>query len=99
MRHTEHDMSVSGERIGGTLAPGDLVERLRKQGRWVVTKRVPLFPQMDEEEWRPDLLCTEAADEIERLRAGIEEAMGWTDSSGECGQRLYNLLHKDADHG
>jgi hypothetical protein len=35
-------------------------------------------------------------DEIQRLREGIEEAMRWTDSSGECGQRLYNLLHGDA---
>jgi hypothetical protein len=35
-------------------------------------------------------------DEVQRLREGIEEAMRWTDSSGECGQRLYNLLHGDA---
>ena len=35
-------------------------------------------------------------DDVERLRAGIEEALQWTDSGGECGQRLYNLLHGDA---
>lgn len=60
----------------------DLVTRLRAQGRWVVTKRVPLIPQLDEEElipqldeeeWRTDPLSAEAADEIERLRAEIED--------------------------
>lgn len=51
----------------------DLVTRLRAQGRWVTTKRVPLIPQLDEEEWRTDPLCAEAADEIERLRAEIED--------------------------
>ena len=46
----------------------DIVERLRAQGRWVTTKRVPLIPQLDEEEWLSDPLSVEAADEIERLR-------------------------------
>ena len=31
--------------------------------------------------------------EIQRLRAGIEDALHWTDSGGECGQRLDDLLH------
>jgi hypothetical protein len=31
-----------------------------------------------------------------RLTAGIAEALEWTDSGGECGQRLYNLLSAEA---
>lgn len=49
-------------------ATRDITERLRKQGRWITTKRVPLIPQMDEEEWRTDPVCAEAATEIEALR-------------------------------
>lgn len=41
----------------------------------------------------PRRLALLQAEEIERLRAGITEAMLFTDSGGECGQRLYNLLH------
>ncbi|MCP4136841.1 MAG: hypothetical protein GY754_38075, partial [bacterium] len=47
----------------------DLLGRLRRKGRWVTVKRVPLFPQENEEEWRPDADSAEAADEIERLEA------------------------------
>ncbi len=50
----------------------DLLGRLRRKGRWVTIKRVPLFPQENEEEWRPDADSAEAADEIERLEAENE---------------------------
>lgn len=71
-----------------------LVERLREQGRWVVTKSVPLIPQMDEEEWVPDALCAQAADEIERLREAIQDAeraiLG--DGTVEADLRLHEAL-------
>lgn len=59
--------------IPDSARPVALVARLRSRGQWVPTKRVPLIPPLDEEEWRPDDLCAEAADEIERLRALVLE--------------------------
>ena len=62
--------------------PEDPLDFLRSE----MTKAVALFPF---------LAMNRAADEIERLRTGIEDALDWTDSGGECGQRLYNLLHPE----
>lgn len=44
-----------------------LIERLRKRGRDVCVESVPLIPQENKYEWRPDELCSEAADAIEAL--------------------------------